>query len=165
MTMTGVDRVIKALKRDEPDTVPHFELIHDPKVRDAILPGASYEDFVEHMDLDGYVLIINFWATWCPPCRAEMPDIESVYQDYRDKDVVIIGVDLGETMESVRQFVSEGGYNWTFVMDTIGEVAAAYEVSLIPTSYFLDASGIIRAKSVGAITRRTMEAGLTEAMR
>ncbi len=56
MAMTGVDRVIKALKREEPDVVPHFELIHDQKVRDAILPGASYEDFVEHMDIDGYVL-------------------------------------------------------------------------------------------------------------
>ncbi len=63
MGMTSVERVIKALKLEEPDVVPHFELLHDKKVRDAILPGASYEEFVEHMDMDGYVLFdkVHSW--------------------------------------------------------------------------------------------------------
>ena len=55
MTMTGVERIIKALKRETPDIVPHFELIIDPKVREAILPGGSFEDFTEYMDLDAYI--------------------------------------------------------------------------------------------------------------
>jgi len=64
MKMMGVERIIKALKREEPDVVPHFELMHHQKIRDAILPGASYEDFIDHMDIDGILLFdkLNTWG-------------------------------------------------------------------------------------------------------
>lgn len=116
-------------------------------------------------DLRGKVVFINFWATWCPPCRAEMPEIEAVYQKYKDKDVVVIGVDIAENESKVRQFVQRGGYSWTFVLDTTAEVANDYEITAIPTSFFIDREGIIQAVNIGAMTKRAMEAKLAEAMR
>jgi thiol-disulfide isomerase/thioredoxin len=116
-------------------------------------------------DFRGKSVFINFWATWCPPCRAEMPEIEAIYQKYKDKDVVVIGVDLFEPEDRVRQFVQRGGYSWTFVIDITGEVTRDYGVSAIPTSFFLDREGIIRAVNIGAMTERAMEAKLAEAMR
>ncbi len=123
-------------------------------------------------DLRGKVVFINFWATWCPPCRAEMPEIEAVYQEYKDKDVVVVGVDIlvseilkGYDENDVRRFVQQGGYSWTFVLDTTGEVTNSYGIIYIPTSFFLDKEGIIRAVTIGPMTKRAMEAKLATAMR
>jgi thiol-disulfide isomerase/thioredoxin len=123
-------------------------------------------------DFRGKVVFINFWNQWCPPCRAEMPEIEAVYQEYKNKDVVVIGVDIlpweilkGYDESDVRQYVQQGGFSWTFVLDTTGEVTANYEVIAIPTSFFIDREGIIRAVNIGAMTKRAMEAKLTETIR
>ncbi len=116
-------------------------------------------------DFRGKTVFINFWATWCPPCRAEMPEIEAVYQEYKDKGVVVIGVDIQEAEEEVRQYVQQGGFSWTFVLDTSGRVTADYKIVAIPTSFFIDGEGIIQAVSIGAMTKRAMEAKLAEAMR
>ena len=115
-------------------------------------------------DFRGKVVFLNFWATWCPPCRGEMPEMEEVYQEYRDKDVVIIGVDLGESRSSVQSFVEENGYSWTFVIDSIGEVARDYMVTGIPSSFFIDRDGVIRALQVGSMSKALMEIRLTMAM-
>ena len=116
-------------------------------------------------DFRGKTVFVNFWATWCPPCRAEMPEIEAIYQEYKDKDVVVIGVDILESEDVVRQFVEQGGYSWTFVLDTTGEVTASYNITAIPTSLFIDKDGIIQAVNIGAMTKRAMENKLAEAMR
>jgi cytochrome c biogenesis protein CcmG/thiol:disulfide interchange protein DsbE len=119
-------------------------------------------------DFRGKVIFLNFWAVGCPPCRFEMPVMEEVYQEYRDKDVVIIGVDLDGPVSIVRDYVRDyvevNGYSWTFVIDGTGEVAFDYMVSGIPASFFIDKDGVIRALQVGAMSRFTMEAKLAEAM-
>ncbi len=112
----------------------------------------------------GKVVFVNFWATWCPPCRAEMPDIESLYQEYKDEGLVVIGIDIGEPEATVRRFVQQGGYSWTFVLDSDGAVAANYNIRAIPTSFFIDREGVIQAVNIGAMTKRGMEAMLAEAM-
>ncbi|MEE8373361.1 MAG: TlpA disulfide reductase family protein [Dehalococcoidia bacterium] len=116
-------------------------------------------------DYRGKTVFLNFWATWCPPCRAEMPEIEAIFQEYNGRDVVVIGIDLREPEDEVRQYVRQGGYSWTFVMDTTGQVSSNYRVTAIPTSFFLDGEGIIRAVNVGAMTKRAMESRLAKAMR
>lgn len=115
-------------------------------------------------DLRGKVVFINFWASWCPPCRAEMPEIEAVHQEYRDRGVVVLGVDISEPENTVRQYIQQGGFTWTILMDSTGEVARDYRITAIPTSFFLDREGIIRVVKVGAMTKREMEANLAEAM-
>ncbi|MBL7165624.1 MAG: TlpA family protein disulfide reductase [Dehalococcoidales bacterium] len=116
-------------------------------------------------DLRGKVVFLNFWATWCPPCRAEMPDIEKVHRKYKDQDVVVLGIDLRESASTVRRFVEDGGYTWAFLLDTTGYVGSIYRVSAIPTSYFVDKKGIIRAVAIGGMTGATIEANLAEAMK
>lgn len=115
-------------------------------------------------DFRGKTVFINFWATWCGPCRAEMPEIEAIHQEYKDKDVVVIGMDVFEPEGVVRQYIEEGGYSWTFVIDTTGEVTTSYKVTAIPTSFFIDSEGIIRAVKIGAMTKGAMEANLAMAM-
>ncbi len=113
----------------------------------------------------GKVVFINFWATWCPPCRAEMPEIEAIYQEYKDKGVVVIGVDILEPEDVVRQFVEQGGYSWIFVLDATGAVSDDYKITAIPTSFFIDREGVIQVVNIGAMTKRAMESKLAEAMR
>ncbi|MDP2729935.1 MAG: TlpA disulfide reductase family protein [Dehalococcoidales bacterium] len=120
---------------------------------------------VKLSDLRGKVVFINFWATWCPSCRAEMPEIEAAYQKYREAGVMVIGVDIAEPKSVVRQYVEEGGFSWTFVLDSTGEVSRDYQVVEIPTSFFLDREGIIRTVSIGAMRREAIEAKLAVAMR
>ena len=115
-------------------------------------------------DFRGKRVFINFWATWCPPCREEMPAIELFHQEYKDRDVVVIGVDLYEPEEEVRRFVQDGGYSWTFVIDKTGQVARDYRVIGIPTSFFLDREGVIRAVTTGPMTKKDMEANLAKAI-
>ena len=115
-------------------------------------------------DLRGKVVFINFWATWCPPCRAEMPEIEAIHQEYKSKDVVVIGVDILESENVVRDLVEQGGYTWTFVIDTTGEMSSSYKVNAIPSSYFIDREGVLRAVNIGAMTKRAMEAKLRQTM-
>ncbi len=117
----------------------------------------------------GKVVFLNFWAVGCPPCRFEMPAMEEVYQKYSNEDVVIIGVDLDGPMnivgDYVRDYIEFNGYSWTFVIDSTGEVAVDYLITSIPTSFFIDKDGIIRALQTGAMSRLTMEIKLAEAMK
>jgi cytochrome c biogenesis protein CcmG/thiol:disulfide interchange protein DsbE len=115
-------------------------------------------------DLRGKVVFLNFWAIGCPACRAEMPAMEEVYQAYKDKGVVIIGVNLGEFRSSVKSFVEANDYSWTFVIDSTGEVVREYMVNFIPSSFFIDKDGIIRALQVGAMSKALMEIRLGMAM-
>lgn len=116
-------------------------------------------------DFRGRAVFVNFWGSWCPPCRAEMPDIEAVYQRHKDEGVVVLGVDIKEPEEVVRRYVEEGDFSWIFLLDTTGAVSSAYGIGAIPTSFFIDRDGVIRSKAIGAMRRPAMEARLAEAMK
>lgn len=144
------------------------ELAPAPKVG-RLAPDFTLSDLegdqVSLSDFRGKTVLLNFWATWCPACRVEMPDIEAMYQKYKDKDVAVIGVDLLESKGRVFDFVQRGGYSWVFVIDAKGEVARDYRIIDIPTSFFVDSEGIIRAVNIGAMSEETIEAKLASAMR
>ncbi len=108
----------------------------------------------------GSAVFINFWATWCPPCRAEMPEIEALHREYRDQGVVVIGIDIAEQEDKVREYVERGRYSWIFALDTTGEVSSDFRVTSLPTSFFLDRTGVVRAIGVGGMTKRNMESKL-----
>ena len=148
----------------EPDNTVSFGVSVGEQAPDFILVDLN-DNPISLSDFRGKTVFLNFWATWCPPCRAEMPQMEALYQDYKDEDVVIIGLDIQETREEVSQYVQQGGYSWLFILDASGKVATNYEVTAIPTSFFIDGDGIIRAVSTGAMSKRDMEIALTKAMR
>ena len=102
-------------------------------------------------NLRGQAVLINLWATWCPPCRAEMPAIESIYEEYKDKGLVVLAVNMTyqDTFANIDPFIEE--YNLTFpvLLDTPNEVGSAYQLRSLPSSYFIDREGIISEVVIG----------------
>ena len=109
-------------------------------------------------DLKGKPVVINFWASWCPPCRQEAPGLEAVYKKYREQGFTIIGIASGDNEKDVRAAVKEFGL--TFPVGLSDETARAYGVSAIPTNFFVDREGKIAKKHVGAMSERDFEAAV-----
>jgi peroxiredoxin len=102
-------------------------------------------------ELRGKIVLLNFWATWCPPCREEMPALEKLWKAMKDKDFAIMGISGGESMSVVKRFVEIGGYTYPIYADPSSEAASAYGIRFIPTTYVIDESGaVIAMKSGGA---------------
>ena len=106
----------------------------------------------------GKVVILNFWATWCPPCRTEMPSMEALYQRYKDQGLEILAVDLGEDINTVRRFIQNNGYTFPILMDANSRIGGIYGIEAIPTSYILDRQGRIVGRVVGSIYWDTPQA-------
>lgn len=106
---------------------------------------------VKLSNLRGKPVWVNVWATWCPACRVEMPEMKKLYAQYRPQDLQIIGMDVQEGPDSVKKYIAEGGYDWTFVIDQDGSVVNRYFVSAIPTHFFIGRDGIIKAIHIGAV--------------
>jgi len=97
------------------------------------------------------VVVLAFWATWCPPCRAEAPHLQRIHKDYADKGVAVIGVSLDDRgAERVKRYVEQCGLKYTILLDPNGSKAAEkYRVRSIPSLFVLDGKGTIRAAHVG----------------
>lgn len=108
-------------------------------------------------DYIGKNVYLNFFATWCPPCRGEMPDIEKVYQKYKNQDFVVLAIDLGEDRDTVKSFIENNKYNFKVLLDSDQTVGQKYRTTSIPVSVFIDKKGNIAAKQVGAMTSEQME--------
>jgi len=108
-------------------------------------------------DFRGRPVWLNFWATWCPPCRAENPDIEAVYKAYKDQGLVIVAVDIGEDSNTVKGYVQRIGLTYRIGLDSDTAIAAQYRIAGIPTHYFVDKDGIIRDWRIGGMSKKAME--------
>ena len=117
-------------------------------------------------DLQGQPVLVNFWATWCPPCRAEMPELVAAYDRYRDDGLVIVAVNLQEADQKVNEFADEFGIEFPIVIDRDGELRAVWRLGGpfggIPSSYFIDASGIVRSLFYGPMREPALEERLAE---
>ncbi|MGX1902052.1 peroxiredoxin family protein [Thermolongibacillus altinsuensis] len=108
-------------------------------------------------DLHGKPVIVNFWATWCPPCRAEMPDMQKFYEKYHKKmEIVAVNLMVRDSREKVDAFIKEYGLTFPVVLDTKGAAMKQYEIQPIPTSFIIDKDGIIRDKFVGPMPYKKM---------
>ncbi|ANU10315.1 cytochrome c biogenesis protein [Planococcus antarcticus DSM 14505] len=118
-------------------------------------------------DYQGQKVLLNFWATWCPPCRAEMPHMQTYFDEHaEDENVVILSVNLtteDKGLEEIEEFVEEFGLEFAIPMDEKGDVGATYQAVSIPTSYMIDTEGRIQNKVVGPMDLPMMEQ-LVEAM-
>lgn len=100
-------------------------------------------------DYRGERVMLNFWASWCPPCRAEMPDMQKFYED---EDVVILAVNLTDTetsLKDVEEFIENNGLTFPVLLDTELEAADLYAIQPIPTTFMIDTNGIISFKVFG----------------
>ena len=109
-------------------------------------------------DLKGKKVFLNFWATWCPPCKAEMPEIEKLYQETKNSNLVIVAVEIGEPLSTVKPFIDSNRYNFKVLIDPDQKVAAQYNITSIPTSYFIDVDGNIISKNIGGMNIDQMKA-------
>lgn len=91
----------------------------------------------------GKIVILDFWATWCPPCRQELKIIQKLYDEYKDKDVIILCINSGENREKVENFIDENNYTFTVLLDNDGKVSEMYKVKGIPRVLLIDKKGVI----------------------
>jgi len=101
-------------------------------------------------DLRGKLVLINFWASWCGPCRQEMPYIQQIYNEWQAKGMVLLAINIGESPSQVEEFMQSQGLSFPVLLDTEGKVAGQYGIRAIPTSFFIDRDGIIQDMKVGA---------------
>ncbi len=102
-------------------------------------------------DLRGQAVLVNLWATWCPPCRAEMPAIETVYNEYNDEGFIVLAIDMTyqDEFSAVPSFVNEHGLTFPILLDETGAVAQAYQLRSLPSSFFINREGIIHEVVIG----------------
>jgi thiol-disulfide isomerase/thioredoxin len=95
-------------------------------------------------------LVINFWGTWCPPCRMELPDLKKVYAEYNPKGLVIVSLAVKDTPERVREFASKNEMNWVMLMGDIPTLVSFGATSGVPTTIFIDRNGEEKGRLIGA---------------
>lgn len=118
------------------------------KPPDFTLPTLDGKD-VSLSDYRGKIVFLNFWATWCPPCKRETPSMEQLYQKFKDQDFVMLAVDLKENKETVEKFMTANKLTFPVLLDTKGRVGNAYVVIKIPTTYLIGRKGEVLGKIEG----------------
>jgi thiol-disulfide isomerase/thioredoxin len=115
-------------------------------------------------EMRGQVVLINIWATWCVPCRIEMPALEQAYQDYRDQGLVVLGVNATyqDSEKDIAPFIQQFGMTFPILLDRTGRVDQSYEVRGLPTSFFVDRQGMIRYVSIGAMNNAVIRSRIEE---
>ena len=108
-------------------------------------------------DFRGSVILVNLWATWCPPCREEMPTLQAFYEKYKDDGFVLIAIDQEETLEVVQPFVDEFGLTFPVWLDEEYEAERLFKTMNLPSSYVIDRDGTVRLTWIGGISKRNLE--------
>ena len=113
-------------------------------------------------DKFGKPIIVNFWASWCPPCKSEMPDFEEAFKEYGDEiTFMMVNMTGGrETVESAKSFIEKSTYSFPVYFDTDIDAAMKYGVSAVPVSYFLDEEGCFVAWAQGALSADMLQQGV-----
>ena len=112
-------------------------------------------------DLRGKPVLINFWASWCWPCRQEMPFIQQIHEEWAEKGLVVLTVNLGESPSTVEHFLQRYGFSFPVLLDTKRVTSTRYNIRGIPTTFFIDRDGIIQERVIGAFaTKQGLEARL-----
>ena len=129
-------------------------LIPSPRVG-FLAPDFSLEslsgDQISLSDMRGKVIVLNLWASWCPPCRAEMPALQRVYQANHERGLEVLAVNMTsqDNIAAVEDFVQEFNLTFPILLDTRGEVGNAYLMRALPTTFFIDQDGVIQRVIVG----------------
>lgn len=174
-------------KENEPES-PQDQAIEQPGVEKAgekgegdkqggefgVYPGDRAFDFqlkdlegntVKLSDYRGRVVVINFWQTTCGWCRKELPVLNQLYKTYKDGDLVVLAVNVGESREEVSEVVQKEGFLFPVVLDGNMEVAKRYLISGLPTSFIITRSGVISATHIGYMDYKQVEEYINKAFR
>lgn len=116
---------------------------------------------VSLIDFLGEVILINNWATWCPPCRQEMPDFQAYYEKYKDQGFQVVAIEAGEPAEEVQNFVDGVGIDFVILLDPENKSLVTFQNSSLPNSFVIDRKGNLRLAWLGAINGPTLEKYVT----
>jgi thiol-disulfide isomerase/thioredoxin len=108
-------------------------------------------------DFRGSVVLVNLWATWCPPCREEMPTLQIFYEKYKENGFVLIAIDQEETLEVVQPFVEEYGLTFPIWLDENYQAQKEFKTMSLPSSYVIDRDGQVRLMWIGGISKNNLE--------
>ena len=100
-------------------------------------------------DLKGKLVILNFWATWCPPCRLEMPSMEKIYREFKGEGLEVVAINFLEGPEPIKPFLKENDLTFTVLMDRAGEISQSYGVHALPVTFLIGRGGNVLARSIG----------------
>lgn len=112
-------------------------------------------------DYRGQWVLVNNWATWCPPCRAEMPELNAYYEAHKDEGFILIGVSSGDTKAQITEFIQEYGLNFPMWQDPTSASLRAFRMEYLPSSFVIDPSGTVRLAWTGAVSLETLEQYVT----
>jgi len=128
-----------------------------PKLKLKDLQGreVSLEDHL------GQVVLVNNWATWCPPCKAEMPILQAYYESHQDQGFTIVAIEAGDPLFEVKDFVSRTGLTFPIWTDPSSQSLIAFRNQSLPNSYLIDRTGVVRLAWTGAISRNILEQYVT----
>jgi thiol-disulfide isomerase/thioredoxin len=115
-------------------------------------------------DYQGSVVLLNFWATWCPPCQAEIPALEAAYEVHEDEAFVILGVNVEESDTAVEPFVQSLGMTYPILLDGSGKLFQEYRGQGLPMSILLDRDGTIRVRHVGYLSAQQLDKYLADVL-
>jgi peroxiredoxin len=113
-------------------------------------------------DYKGSVVLLNFWATWCPPCEAEIPALEAAYRAHKDEGLVILGIDVEESRAMVQPFVKDLEMTYPVLLDGNGKLVQEYRARGLPMSILLDRDGTIRVRHIGYLSAGQLETYLKD---
>ena len=121
------------------------------RAHDFLLPDLDGNS-VALSDFEGRPVIVNFWATWCAPCRLEMPELQNAYEAHQEAGLALLAVNAQEQEQQVREFFDELGFSFTPLLDEDGQVGRAYGALGLPSTYFINAAGEVTAVHRGILT-------------
>jgi DsbE subfamily thiol:disulfide oxidoreductase len=135
-------------------------------LQDGLAPSFTlslFDDGEFNLDeLRGQIVVVNFWASWCPPCREEAPALESVWQEYQDREVAFVGVTVRDIRSKATSFAESMGLTFPIGDDQNGRIASAYRITGVPETFVIAADGRIAAHFIGPVTKETLVATLDE---
>ena len=114
-------------------------------------------------NLQGKPVLINFWTTWCPSCRAEMPYLQQVYEEWSGQGLVLLAINIGEDSTKVEKFMQSRNLSFPVLLDTKEDISQKYNIRYIPTTFFIDKDGVIQDIKVGAFpSKAEIESNLSK---
>ncbi len=157
----------------QPEPTDSSAVYNDTSVTDSVIPASveidapelslttidgKSESLVDYID---QVVLVNNWATWCPPCRAEMPELEAYYQLHKNNGFVMIGISAGDPADQVQTFIAEYGLSFPIWLDPTMHALDAFNSNSLPSSFVIDPTGTIRLAWTGAISLDMLEKYVT----
>ncbi len=132
----------------------------EPSVASAGKPAPDFQlqsldgQTVSLSSFHGKPVLINFWTTWCSPCRVEMPYIQQIHEEWSGVGLILLAINIGESSSKVESFMQSYNLSLPVLLDTSGDVAQRYNITGIPTTFFIDKDGIIQERIIGAFLNK-----------